>query len=368
MRWGEPQEIIGLCKTLDYRISAVFNQNIQKLNPTFYIGGGKAEELAEYISEHDQLQLAVFDCPLKPNQMFNLENRLGVRVIDRSTLILMIFLHHARTKEAKLQVEYAILNHQLPYVTELIRRTKKGEHPGYMAGGEYKVDEYFRLTKTRVKSIQAELRKMAVSRMQRRKNRRKRGFCLVSLAGYTNAGKSSLLKTLTKAQVLVNESMFSTVSPKTRKFRRSNILFTDTVGFIRNIPTQLIEAFKSTLEEIVDADHIMLVVDISEDPELVKDKLITCFNIIDQLVTERYIPANKNTQNRSDITKRPEFHIIFNKCDLEENYQAKIEDITTELQEDLSTYSLSSTFPISCKTKIGLDDLMNELNFLNQVE
>jgi GTP-binding protein HflX len=364
----EPQEIIGLCKTLDYRISAVFNQNVQKLNPTFYIGRGKVEELAEYISERNQLEFAVFDCPLKPNQMFNLENRLGVRVIDRSTLILMIFLHHARTKEAKLQVEYAILNHQLPYVTELIRRTKKGEHPGYMAGGEYKVDEYFRLTKTRVKSIQAELRKMAISRLQRRKNRRKRGFCLVSFAGYTNAGKSSLLKTLTKAKVLVDETMFSTVSPRTRKFRRSNILFTDTVGFIRNIPTQLIEAFKSTLEEIVDADHIMLVVDISEDPELVKDKLITCMNIIAQLVTESYIPPNTNTQNSSEIKKRPEFHVIFNKCDLDKNYQLKLETIKIDLQENLSIHSISSTFPISCETRLGIDNLINELSSLGQVD
>ena len=364
----ESQEILGLCGTLDYNVKSVFTQNLPKPNPTFYIGRGKVEEIAKFISDNNGLEFAVFDCPLKPNQVFNLEIQLGLRVIDRSTLILMIFLHHARTKEAKLQIEYAILKHQMPYVNELVRRTKLGEHPGLMAGGEYKVDEYYRLTKTRVKTIRLELAKIKTSRAQQRKNRRKKGFVLISFAGYTNAGKSSLLKALTKAQVRVEERMFSTVSPKTRRFRSSKVLFTDTVGFIRDIPTQLIEAFKSTLEEIVDADHILLVVDISEQLPVVKDKLITCLSTIDQLIIERFTPLKKTKKTISGIStgnssmRRPNLHLVFNKCDLEPEYQKKVEFILSSPAQNLSLKNISSTFKISCKSKFGIDTMIKKLH------
>jgi GTP-binding protein HflX len=259
-----------LCSTLDYKICKIYRQNINAPNPTYYLGAGKVDEISEFLEEqenknHEPLDFAILDCSLRANQIFNLENKFHVRVLDRSALILMIFLHHARTNEAKLQVEYAILNHQIPYVTEVVRRTKLGEHPGYLAGGEYKVDEYFRLTKQRIRKIQGNLKKIKTSREQRRKHRRRSGFQLMTLAGYTNAGKSALLQTLTRAPVLVDDRLFSTVSTKTRRFRASKLLFTDTVGFIRNLPTQLVEAFKSTLEEIIYADHIVLVVDVSEN-------------------------------------------------------------------------------------------------------
>lgn len=354
---------MGLCVTLDYKATKVFTQNIRRPNPKYYIGRGKVEEIAEFILENGPLDFAVFDCPLKPNQVFNLETKFGVRVLDRSTLILMIFLHHSRSREAKLQIEYAILNHQMPYVKELVRRSKIGEHPGLMAGGEYKVDEYYRLTKTRVKSIKHDLAKIKTSRDQQRKNRRKKGFVLVSMAGYTNAGKSSLLKELTKAQVPVDSRMFSTVSPKTRRFRNSRILFTDTVGFIRDIPTQLIEAFKSTLEEIIDADHIIVMVDISEQPIMIKQKLKTCLTTIDQLITERFTSQGKtNKAYAALVPSKPHIHLVFNKCDLEPQSNKKIKDITNDMAEALSTQYISSIFRISCKSDYGIEDLIDKLH------
>jgi GTP-binding protein HflX len=334
-------------------------------NPTYYIGRGKVEIIAEFIIENGPLELAVFDCPLKPNQVFNLETRFGLRVLDRSTLILMIFLHHARTKEAKLQVEYAILKHQIPYVTELVRRSKKGEHPGFMAGGEYKVDEYFRLTKTRIKTIRKELAKIKTSRTQQRKHRRRRGFVLVSFAGYTNAGKSSLLKTLTDARVIINDQMFSTVTPKTRRFRDSKVLFTDTVGFIREIPTQLIEAFKSTLEEIIDADHIFLVVDISENIEIIQSKLNTCTNTIEQLITERYPSLGDFAGELNlELDTRPRYHLILNKCDLDSNFKNKANEVLKNVGDKLPSTAGSSVFFTSCKTKYGLEILSDKLTQL----
>lgn len=357
-------EILGLCNTLDYEILEIIYQSLQKPNPTYYIGSGKVSEITKIIEEKiDSLSLefVVFDCTLKPNQIFNLENEFHIRVLDRNTLILMIFLHHARTNEAKLQVEYAILKHQIPYVTELVRRAKMGEHPGYLAGGEYKVDEYFRLTKRRIKKIRLELKKIRVSREQRRKHRRRHGFELVTLAGYTNAGKSALLKVLTDASVPVDDRMFSTVSTKTRRFRNSKTLFTDTVGFIRDIPTQLIEAFKSTLEEIIFADHIMLVVDISEDFETVKVKIMESLKTIDHLISDSFIITGNEVQ-KLEFSNRPKYHLIFNKIDLEPNSELKAKKLEFELSDIISNHGITSIFLISCKTKFGVDEIINRFN------
>jgi GTP-binding protein HflX len=358
----QTQEIVGLCSTLDYKICKIYRQNINAPNPTYYLGAGKVDEISEFLEEqenknHEPLDFAILDCSLRANQIFNLENKFHVRVLDRSALILMIFLHHARTNEAKLQVEYAILNHQIPYVTEVVRRTKLGEHPGYLAGGEYKVDEYFRLTKQRIRKIQGNLKKIKTSREQRRKHRRRSGFQLMTLAGYTNAGKSALLQTLTRAPVLVDDRLFSTVSTKTRRFRASKLLFTDTVGFIRNLPTQLVEAFKSTLEEIIYADHIVLVVDVSEAPEIVLDKIRTSLKTIDQLMSESFLPRNNSKQDK-DITERPSFYLIFNKIDVEPLADEKAREIFDLLEKELMAHGMDDYSLISCKTKQGIDELM----------
>jgi GTP-binding protein HflX len=347
---------------LDFEILKIFRQTIRTPNPTYFLGSGKVDEISEYLEEQEDkngepLDYAILDCSLRANQIFNLENKFHVRVLDRSALILMIFLHHARTNEAKLQIEYAILNHQIPYVTEVVRRTKLGEHPGYLAGGEYKVDEYFRLTKQRIRKIQGNLKKIKTSREQRRKHRRRSGFKLITLAGYTNAGKSALLHTLTRAKVLVEDRLFSTVSTKTRRFRASKLLLTDTVGFIRNLPTQLVEAFKSTLEEIIYADHIILVVDISENFEIIIDKIRTSLKTTDQLMSESFLP-NMDIKQDPDIIIRPKFYLVFNKIDLEPHADEKAKKVYELLEEELMAHGMDGYYLISCKTKQGINELM----------
>jgi GTP-binding protein HflX len=358
------KEILGLCSTLDYKIIKVFKQYINAPNPAYYFGIGKVEEIAQYIHEKEQelkspVEFAVVDCPLKASQIFNLENKFHIRVLDRNALILMIFLHHARTNEAKLQIEYAILNHQIPYITELVRRSKLGEHPGYLAGGEYKVDDYFKLIRRRIKKIHASLEKIKTSREQRRKHRRNVGFKLVTIAGYTNAGKSALLTAMTNAKVLVEDRLFSTVSTRTRKLRDSKLLITDTVGFIRNLPTQLVEAFKSTLEEIIFADYIVLVVDISEDPEIIIDKLRTSFTTIDQLLSEDFSKRYLLKNNTGNI-KRPMYILVFNKIDIEPSPDKKIKKIFDVVEPELTAHGIEKYHLISAKTSDGLDTITDE--------
>ena len=210
-----------------------------------------------------------------------MEKEFGIEVYDRLRLILSIFEKRAESKEAKLQVKLAQLRYERPFVRELIHRARAGEHPGYMAGGEYQVDDYYEMIKRQMRKIRKDLEKIREDREIRRRHRREIGFYLIAIAGYTNAGKSSLLNLLTKENVKVEELLFSTLSTTTARlnekmsFSRPPILLTDTVGFIRNLPAWVIDAFHSTLEEIKVADLILLLVDISEDIKEVREKLDT---------------------------------------------------------------------------------------------
>jgi len=246
-----------------------------------FIGKGKIEEIKKFLEENGEIDLAIVDADLKPSQWFNLEKEFGIEVYDRLRLILSIFEKRAESKEAKLQVKLAQLRYERPFVRELIHRARAGEHPGYMAGGEYQVDDYYEMIKRQMRKIRKDLEKIREDREIRRRHRREIGFYLIAIAGYTNAGKSSLLNLLTKENVKVEELLFSTLSTKTAKlnekmsFSRPPILLTDTVGFIRNLPAWVIDAFHSTLEEIKVADLILLLVDISEDIKEVREKLDT---------------------------------------------------------------------------------------------
>ena len=246
-----------------------------------FIGKGKIEEIKEFLEENEEIDLAIVDADLKPSQWFNLEKEFGIEVYDRLRLILSIFEKRAESKEAKLQVKLAQLRYERPFVRELIHRARAGEHPGYMAGGEYQVDDYYEMIKRQMRKIRKDLEKIREDREIRRRHRREIGFYLIAIAGYTNAGKSSLLNLLTKENVKVEELLFSTLSTTTAKlnekmsFSRPPILLTDTVGFIRNLPAWVIDAFHSTLEEIKVADLILLLVDISEDIKEVREKLDT---------------------------------------------------------------------------------------------
>jgi len=273
-------EIIQLSETLDYVVVKEFIQQRNLPDVNFYVGSGKLDEIKEFIDGSDEaVDLIIVNGELKPSQWFALEKRLSVDVYDRIRLILAIFEEHAERKEARLQVKLAQLHYERPFVRELIHRARSGEHPGLMAGGEYQVDDYYEMIKKQMKKIRYDLKKIRNDREVHRKTRYKSGFYLVSLVGYTNAGKSSLLNLLSGEDVKVEGRLFSTLSTTTRRILQKTkgktipILLTDTVGFIENLPSWIIDAFHSTLEEIEVADVVVLIVDGSEEKELVEKKL-----------------------------------------------------------------------------------------------
>jgi GTP-binding protein HflX len=273
-------EIKQLANTLDYSITKIIVQHRANPDVNYFIGIGKLDEIIDYIDhEVTHIDIVIIDGILKPSQWFNLEQKLQIEVHDRIHIILSIFENHAQRKEAKLQVKLAQLRYERPYVRELIHRARAGEHPGFMAGGEYQVDDYYEMIKKQIKKIVANIKKIENSRSVQRKHRHKKGFYLISLAGYTNAGKSSLMNLLTDAQVKVEGKLFSTLSTTTRKLSENQkfsmvpVLLTDTVGFIDDLPSWVVDAFHATLEEIEMADMVVLVIDASEEIIEIKRKV-----------------------------------------------------------------------------------------------
>jgi len=272
----DTSEIMQLAGSLGYSVAKTFIQHKKIPDVTSYVGSGKIDEIKKYLEDcEDFVNLVIIDGELKPSQWFVLEKELKLEVYDRVRLILAIFAERADGKEAKLQVKLAQLQYERPFVRELIHRARAGEHPGFLAGGEYQVDDYYESIKKQTKRIKENLERIRSERDVRRRHRHTGGFYLVSLAGYTNAGKSSLLNILSDEQVKVEGRLFSTLSTTTRKLSGKNfqILLTDTVGFIQNLPAWIIDAFHSTLEEIEVADVVLLVVDASDDKEIVEKKL-----------------------------------------------------------------------------------------------
>lgn len=241
-----------------------------------YLGKGKIEELATMLKE-SSIKLVIFDGELTPSQIRNIEDELDeVQVIDRSMLILEIFAAHARTSEGKLQVEIAQLRYTAPRLTghgnEMSRLGGGGAGGGgaRRGAGESKLEIDRRNVKARIAALEDELERLENSRQVMRSQRGKSGIPNVAIAGYTNAGKSTLLNYLTGAGILAEDKLFATLDPTTRKMKfegGKEVLFTDTVGFIRNLPHHLIKAFKSTLDEVSFADLILVVADAS-DPQL----------------------------------------------------------------------------------------------------
>jgi len=342
-------EIIQLADSLDYTVIRVFTQRRKTPDVNYYIGPGKLEEVKEFISKSDKkIDLVIINGEMRPSQWFQLEKKLEVSVYDRIRLILAIFEKRAERREAKLQVKLAQLQYEKPYVKELIHRVKAGEHPGYMAGGEYQVDDYYETIKRQVKKIQDELEKIRSNRDLQRQTRYKSGFYLVSLAGYTNAGKSSLLNLLADEDIYVDECLFSTLSTTTRKIPRNTrgktipLLLTDTVGFIENLPSWVIDAFHSTLEEIEVADVVLLVVDASEPPCIVERKL------------------KVSLKELQDLKVNAAIIIVFNKKDM-----IKPEDeerLVKHLQEKRLIQDKPYVF-ISAKNKVNIDNLLRTLYY-----
>lgn len=273
------RELAALAETAGSEVLEGLLQRRRTPDPGTFLGSGKAAELAEIVAETGA-DTVVVDAELAPSQRRALEDVVRVKVIDRTALILDIFAQHAKSKEGKAQVELAQLEYLLPRLRgwgESMSRQAGGQVGSAGAGmgsrgpGETKIELDRRRIRDRMAKLRREIKAMAPSRDTRRSARRRSGVPAVVIAGYTNAGKSSLLNRLTGAGVLVENALFATLDPTVRRAQTPDgraFTIADTVGFVRRLPTQLVEAFRSTLEEVGDADLLLHVVDASHpDPE-----------------------------------------------------------------------------------------------------
>ncbi len=266
-------------------------------DPATFVGKGKAEELRE-ISETVDADTVVFDDELSPAQSRNLEKILGRTAIDRTAVILDIFAQHAHTQEGKAQVELAQLRYRLPRLRGRgVALSQQAGRIGTRGPGETQLEVDRRRLLRRATKLDADLKELAKNRRTQRKARARSRLQTVALVGYTNAGKSTLLNRLTRADVVVEDRLFATVDPTTRRLELpggERVLLTDTVGFVRKLPHQLVEAFRSTLEEVAEADLLLHVVDASApDPQAQIDAVRTVLAEIDADHVPELITFNK---------------------------------------------------------------------------
>lgn len=279
-RSEDTEEIVSLLDTLHIEVVKEYVQK-KTPHPSSYLGPGKIEEIQEEVGQLNPDLLVVND-RLKPSQHHYLEMKFQKECVDRVGVILRIFAEHAYTPEAIAQVQLARLRYELPFLREWIHKAKSGERPGFLAGGAYATDVYYEHARTHVRRIEQRLEELSRKREVKRSRRHEEGFTLVSLAGYTNAGKSALMNALCSSEVEVSPQLFSSLSTTTRRVKgvRGKVLAIDTVGFIRDLPPDLVDAFKSTLEEVLFADLILLAFDASEDDESIVSKLKTSLDIL----------------------------------------------------------------------------------------
>ncbi len=283
------EELAALAKTAGLYVEGGTYQRLEQIKPDTFIGHGKVEELQNFRDELD-IEVFLFDDELSPRQQRELEKQLNVKVLDRTALILDIFAQHARTHEGKLQVELAQYVYRLPRLTRMwthLARQAGGRAGGSGGGvglrgpGETQLEVDRREINRRIAHLKRQLEKVRDHRARHRKQRKQTGVPVVAIVGYTNAGKSTLLNHLTKANVLVADQLFATLDPTTRRVTLPSggqVLFSDTVGFIQKLPTGLIAAFRATLEGIVEADFILHVIDMThpnamEQSDTVNDTL-----------------------------------------------------------------------------------------------
>ncbi|TET90263.1 MAG: GTPase HflX [Methanomassiliicoccales archaeon] len=359
---GRNEEIMELVDSIGFRVLKEFQQKRSKGDPRFFVGRGKMEEVKEFVKENE-VDIVVFDGELSASQHYHLESAIGIRCTDRIGMILDLFATRAHTKESKLQVELARIEYELPLLREWISKRKVDERPGFLAGGEYRVDTYYEHARKRKKRMNQELKKIAKERELRRELRRESGFVLVSIVGYANAGKSSLLNALSGEDILVEDRLFSTLSTTTRRFQDSKkkILLTDTVGFIENLPVRLIEPFRSTLEEVFLSDIILLLLDGSDPTEDFERKLTVALNILlPETQPDNIIPvinkidliSAKETVIKEDIIQGSDLHHGASSISIKEDNG--LHDLVERV------YRLSLP-PLSLKIKVPMEDGISSL-------
>src|SRR5260221_9157098 len=339
-------ELGTLARTAGADVVGTMIQRLRHPDSATYIGKRRAQELS-YLEKQLGFDLVIFDDELSPSQQRNLERLLEDRIIDRTTLILDIFAQHARTREGRLQVELAQLEYRLPRLTgrgvELSRQaggtrsaggTGTGGAIGVRGPGETKLEIDRRRIRGRIAELREDIEGVREQRLIHRQQRAAQAIPVVAVVGYTNAGKSTLFNALTHADVLAENKLFATLDPITRHEMlpgNQEVLFTDTVGFIQKLPTKLIAAFRATLEEVIDADLLLEVVDVSHE------------NAIEQSETVNDVLHDLNAGEKPRVT-------ALNKIDL-------LDD-----PEELDTSLYPNAVPVSALKKVGLDALREKIS------
>ncbi|MEM1606869.1 MAG: GTPase HflX [Candidatus Bathyarchaeia archaeon] len=348
-------ELKILAEAAGYEVVGSIEQ-VRPPHPRYHIGAGKAKELAQMVKDL-KAEKVIFGNELKVVQIYNLAKLTGVEVIDRLQLILEIFVKRASTKEAKLQIELARLKYELANAREKVKLAKMGEQPGFHGLGKYEADVYYEAVKRRVSKIQEKLREIKRTREIHRARRAELGFPSISLAGYTNSGKSTLFNALAKENVPVDSRVFTTLSTTTRvaEILGEKIFVTDTVGFIDRLPVTLIEAFRSTLEETIFSDLILMVVDVSEEMSEVMRKLAASLEIIREIGAigiPMLVALNKiDLLSSEELNRRMEklrgaFDLNF--VPISALYGVNLDLLKEEILKILGRYvALSSTLPVN---------------------
>lgn len=341
------QELAMLADTAGMEVVGQTVQRMQQIDPNTYVGSGKVEEIKEQMLELDA-QSIVFDDELSPRHQRQLEREFGesIKVLDRSALILDIFAQHARTKEGALQVELAQYEYRLPRLTRqwthLARQAGGGSARGGAGGvglrgpGETQLEVDKREISRKISKLKEDLEHVRDHRRQYRGQRSRAGIPVIALVGYTNAGKSTLLRTITGSEVYVANQLFATLDPLTRKVdlpSGRHVLMTDTVGFIQKLPTNLIAAFRATLEEIIEADLLLHIVDTSHP------------NVL------QHIETVEDTLAELEMPPVPRI-LVWNKID---------QWNSAELPNRIGTEQYITETPISAQNNIGVDSLLSAI-------
>ena len=321
-------ELFELVKSAGAEPVLAVTQKLQKPETATFVGSGKLEEIKQICAERE-IDLIVVDSELSPTQIRNIENETDVRVVDRTTLILDIFALRAKSKEGKLQVELAQLKYTLPRLTgKGIEMSRLGGGIGTRGPGETKIETDRRHIRRRMETLKAELAEVEKHRDMLRRRREKDGVITCAIVGYTNAGKSTLMNTLTDAGVLAQDKLFATLDPTSRALKLPSgvsVMLIDTVGLVRRLPHHLVEAFRSTLEEAAQSDIIINLCDASSDEARV------------HLAVTNELLESLGCGDTPMIT-------VLNKCDL--------------LDGSLMAQDFESYIKISAKTGEGLDNLL----------